>query len=85
MVMKTTIEIEDALLKQAKQLAVEHNLSLKAVVELALRRFLEETNQQPGTPFKLRDHTFGGRGVQPGLDEHDWPTIRAMVYEGRGG
>lgn len=79
---KTTVEINDALLKQAKQLAVEHDLSLKTVVESASRRFLKEL--QPGAPVELRDHTFGGRGVQPGLDEHDWPTIRAMIDEGRG-
>jgi hypothetical protein len=83
--MKTTIEINDALLQRAKQLAVERNVSLKAIFESALRGYLDGATQDPRPPFKLRKRTFGGRGVQPGLDENDWASIRAMVYEGRGG
>jgi hypothetical protein len=83
--MKTTIEINDALFQRAKQLAVERNVSLKTVVESALRGYLDEATQGPRPPFKLRKHTFGGRGLQGGLDENDWATIRAMIYEGRGG
>jgi hypothetical protein len=83
--MKTTIEINDALLRRAKQLAVERNVSLKAIIESALRGYLDEATQTPRPPFKLRKRTFSGRGLQPGLDWHDWATIRAMIYEGRGG
>jgi hypothetical protein len=82
--MKTTIEINDALLRRAKVHAAERNLSLKALVEQALRQYLDRGGAAPGT-FKLRKHTFRGRGLQPGIDENDWATIRAMAYEGRGG
>jgi len=81
--MKTTIEINDALLRQAKVHAAERDLSLKAVVEQALRQYLERSAAARG--FKLRKRTFRGQGLQPGLDWHDWATIRAMAYEGRGG
>jgi Arc/MetJ family transcription regulator len=83
--MKTTIEIDDALLKSAKRLALERNVSLKALLEAALRQFVEQTQTQQQAPFKLRKCTFKGRGLQPGVDEKDWPTIRALIYEGRGG
>jgi hypothetical protein len=82
--MKTTIEINDALLRRAKVYAAERNLTLKALVEQALRQYLDHGVAPPGT-FKLRKHTFRGRGLQPGIDENDWATIRAMAYEGRGG
>jgi hypothetical protein len=83
--MKTTIEINDALLHQAKQVALERKLSLKAVVETALRQFLTQTEAPHQPSFKLRKCSFKGEGLQPGLDEDDFATIRAMAYEGRGG
>jgi hypothetical protein len=83
--MKTTIEINDALLKQARQLAVERNTSLKAIVEVALRGYLDQAAQPSRPAFELRGCTFGGSGPQPGIDESDWATIRSMIYKGRGG
>lgn len=79
--MKTTIEIDDALLREAKRLGVERNLTLKAIVDSALRQFLVEAHQPAERPFELRKCTFGGKGLQPGLDENDFATIRAMAYE----
>ena len=47
---------------QAKQVALDRKLSLKAVVEAALRQFLDQPQafQQPA--FKLRKCTFKGQG-----------------------
>jgi Arc/MetJ family transcription regulator len=83
--MKTTIEINDALLRQAKQVALDRKLTLKAVVEAALRQFLDQPQASQQPAFKLRKCTFKGQGLQPGLDWHDWEKIRALIYEGRGG
>jgi hypothetical protein len=83
--MKTTIEINDALLHQAKQVALDRKLTLKAVIEAALRQFLEQSLVRQQPPFKLRKCTFKGEGLQPGLDWHDWEKIRSLTYEGRGG
>ena len=82
--MKTTIEINDALLLRAKQLATERQQTLKSILEAALRQFLD-TNTEPQPPFKLRKHSFHGRGLQPQLTEGDWSTVREQIYEGRGG
>ena len=82
--MKTTIEINDALLLRAKQLATERQQTLKSILEAALRQFLD-TNSEPQTPFKLRKHSFGGSGLQPQLSEGDWSAVREQIYEGRGG
>jgi hypothetical protein len=83
--MKTTIEINDTLLRQAKRVALERNLSLKAVVEAALRQFLNAAQVPQQASFKLRKCTFKGEGLQPGLDWHDWAKMRALIYEDRGG
>ena len=51
----------------------------------ALRQYLDATDDGHRSSFRLRRHTFGGRGLQAGLDEHDWAAVRERAYEGRGG
>lgn len=82
--MKTTIEINDALLLRAKQLAAERRQTLKSVLEAALRQFLDASTE-PQPPFRLRKHTFRGRGLQSPLIEGNWAMVREQIYEGRGG
>ncbi|MGK7873899.1 MAG: hypothetical protein AB4426_11480 [Xenococcaceae cyanobacterium] len=82
--MKTTIEINDALLLRAKQLAADRQQTLKSILESALRQFLD-ANTEPQTPFRLRKHTFRGHGLQSHLSEGNWATVREHIYEGRGG
>ncbi len=82
--MKTTIDITDPLLRKAKARASREGTTLREVVEEALRRYLEVQPQRK-RPFKLRDCTFTGRGLIPGVDLADWETIRDIIYEGRGG
>jgi Arc/MetJ family transcription regulator len=83
--MKTTIEISDALLAAAKRAAIERNTTLRTVVEVALRRYLETTESEAEARPRLRRCTFRGRGLQPGIAEGDWSTLRGLAYEGRGG
>jgi Arc/MetJ family transcription regulator len=82
--MKTTIELDDALLKEAKRLAANENRSLRDVTEAALRRYLEEARQRRAKPFRLRKVSYKGKGLQPGLREGHWSAIRDLTYEGRG-
>jgi predicted transcriptional regulator len=83
--MKTTVEINDNLLQRAKRLAAERNETLKAILEAALRQFLDNTRVQGTKIFNFRKRTFKGRGVQANVDESDWSALRARAYEGRGG
>jgi hypothetical protein len=80
--MKTTIDIADRLLRDAKSEAARRGTTLKEVVETALRRHLEDTSRRP--PFVLQDGSVEGRGVQPGIEEGDWDSIRALIYQGHG-
>jgi Arc/MetJ family transcription regulator len=83
--MKTTIEISDALFAATKRAASERNTTFRTIVEAALRRHLETSEGGKQTRPRLRRCTFRGRGLQPGISESDWSTIRERAYEGRGG
>jgi hypothetical protein len=81
--MKTTIDIADALLEEARLRAASDGTTLRALVETGLRVVLARGAAE--TPFRLRDASFRGRGVQPGIAEGDWDAVRDLGYEGRGG
>jgi len=80
--MKTTIEIPDSLLTEARRLAAREGTTVRALVEQGLRRIVAE-RKRSGT-FRLRKASFKGQGLQPGVDA-SWERIREMAYEGRGG
>ena len=79
--MKTTVEIPDALFREAKRYAAAHDLTFREVVETGLRRVVAE-RARPSKPFKLKDGSVKGAGM---LKDFTWEEIRAMSYEGRGG
>ena len=83
--MKTTIEIADSLLEWARTEAAERGVTLRAVVEEALRAALEAKQAAGRRPFKLGKSHFEGRGLQPGVTLGDWELVRSLIYEGRGG
>lgn len=76
--MKTTVEIADPLFARAKAHCAEHNLTLRELLETALRQALD---QQPhAKPFRLRTFGFDGQGAAVS----DWNSVRDLIYEGRG-
>ena len=80
--MKTTIEVSDALMLEAKTLAQQHNTTLRALVEQGLEKVLRELREPK--PYKLQDASVGGQGLQPGQEALSWAEVRDMIYEGRG-
>ena len=82
-IMKTTVEISDALLEEARRLLAEEKTTLRALIEEGLRRVIEDHAERK--PFKLRRASFGGQGLRAEVREADWATIRSLTYEGRGG
>jgi antitoxin component of RelBE/YafQ-DinJ toxin-antitoxin module len=78
--MKTTIEISDPLLREARKLAEREGLTLRALVERGLRRVVTETV----APFKLRRASFKGKGLQADAHVDSWGRLRDLTYEGRG-
>lgn len=86
--MKTTIEISDAVLTDARKLAAREGLTLRALVELGLRRLIAEKKRATG--FRLRRASYKGNGLQAGLSKAPpesacarWLT-KGMVDDRRG-
>lgn len=78
--MKTTIEIPDALLAQAKAKAAREKTTLRALVTEGLIRV---TSQKPARRrFKMV--TFKGNGLRSEFQGASWEKIRDAIYEGRG-
>lgn len=78
--MKTTVDITDSLLEQAKQLAASRSTTLRQIIEEGLRNVIETKTKQE-QPFRLRDGSFGGQGM---LRKMTWDEIRDEIYQGRG-
>ena len=77
--MKTTIEIADSILEEAKAIAAREGTTVRALVESGLRHMVAERRAQYGT-FKLRDESFGGDGLAPELRGASWERIRDLAY-----
>lgn len=77
--MKTTVDISGPLLEQARRLACREGITLKAVLELGFRRVLAEKRATP-TPFRLRNASFRGEGLNPDRANAGWEQLRDLAY-----
>ena len=82
--MKTTIDIADAILDDARAVAARDGVTLRALVEEGLREVLGRRRTRRAR-FRLRDASFKGRGLQAGVDLSEWTAITSAIYSGRGG
>jgi hypothetical protein len=80
--MKTTVDITDPLLEEAKRFADANGLTLRQVIEDGLRLVLE--TRRPRRQFKLRDASVDGGGLQPGIEGGTWSDLRDRIYEWSG-
>ncbi|MEO7652450.1 MAG: hypothetical protein ABIZ80_18455 [Bryobacteraceae bacterium] len=79
--MKTTVEIPDALFRDAKAYAARNGLPLRSVIELGLQIVVKGAARPKGR-FRLKTVTTKGAGL---AGDGDWNAIRAAIYEGHGG
>jgi len=79
---KTTIELSDALLRDAKRVALEERTSVKALIEQGLRLVVKERLRR--RRFRLRQASFKGDGLVAGRSLQDWAAIRDQIYAERG-
>ena len=79
--MKTTIELPDALLREAKAFAAERGIPLREVVQRGIESVVHGRPRRD-RPFRLNTIVTDGEGLQI---EGSWSEIRSMIYEGRGG
>jgi len=76
--MRTTLDIDDQLLTQAKLLARGAGKTLTAVIEDALR---ERLARRPAASSRrpVRLPTVGGKGLLPGVDLDDSAALRDLM------
>lgn len=76
--MKTTLEIQDALLERAKRHARRSRRSLRAIFEEGLRRVLSERSAR--AVYELQDLSVGdAKGADP-LEALSWQDLREEIY-----
>lgn len=79
-VMKTTVEIADALLAEAKKLARERDITLRELIESGLRKELAELAEEK-RPYVWEDLSVGGGGLRPPFTWDDWAAIKEASRE----
>ncbi len=76
--MRTTVNISDELLGQAKALALRTRRSLGEVVDDGLRLLLSKRDEaERRGPVELP--TYGGSGLQPGVDLEDKEALAVLM------
>jgi len=79
--MRTTVNIQDDLLRRVKQLALERHDALGRVIDDALRKyFTRDIGLLRMESTRLE--TFKGKGLQPGVDMDSTASL-LDVMEGR--
>jgi hypothetical protein len=76
--MRTTLRLDEDLLREVERLAAEERMTLTAVLEQALREMLARRREQRHRP-RVPLPTFGGRGLQPGVDLDDSATLLDLM------
>jgi hypothetical protein len=79
--MKTTLDLAEVLLAEAKKVAAREGTTLRVLVEEGLRMVLARRTGERG--FKLRDARFNGkgRGLHPEFARRGWSALREAAYE----
>ena len=80
--MKTTIELPDELIKQARRVAQQEGGTLRALVEEGLQRSLEARRQ--AVSRKLDFPSYGGGGLTEEFQGASWSSIRDEIYREHG-
>ena len=77
--MRTTITLDEGLLRRAKERAASQGKTLSDVISDSLQVLLAE---QPQPRHKITLPTFGGSGFQPGVDLEDKEALAVLLEDG---
>ncbi len=81
--MKTTLEIADPLLDEARRIARRDGETLRSLVEQGLRKVVAERRTRQKR-FVLGDASVDGEGLQAEFADASWEKMRGLIYGGRG-
>jgi hypothetical protein len=78
--MRTTVRLDDNLLKEAKVRAAEQGITLTQLIDESLReRLSARPQQQQARPFRFR--SYGKGGTRPGVSLDDNRATRDLMDE----
>ena len=80
--MKTTIDVQDALLERSKRAALKEGITLRAIVEEGLRLALSARQRRARPDFRMI--TFNGDGLTDDFRSAGWDRVRDEIYSDRG-
>lgn len=78
--MKTTVNLPDELMRQARELARREQTTVTELIETGLRTIVARRSGEP--PFRLADASVDGRGLQPAFRGATWEQMRDAIYPG---
>jgi len=78
--MRTTISLDEALLKRARRVALDRGISFNELVITALRVELSRSPKSLRRE-KITLPTFGGRGLRSGVDLDDTASLGDIMDE----
>ena len=78
--MRTTINIDEHLLKEAREVSVQTRRSLSEIVEEGVRIYLGQRKRKAG-PSRVSLVTFGQGGLQPGVDLDDSANLLGIMED----
>ncbi|WP_194928897.1 type II toxin-antitoxin system VapB family antitoxin [Pseudactinotalea sp. HY158] len=84
--MRTTVNIDEYLLAEARLLAVRSRRPMGSILEEALRRYLNERGREDeGQPAELPEFKPTDPGLRPGVDLDDREQIAELLGENDAG
>ena len=78
--MRTTVNVDEHVLAEAKAVAAQTNRSLGSLIDDALRRLFQQMEQSGGRS-RVRVPTGGGSGLRPGVDLEDRLALAELLDE----
>jgi hypothetical protein len=78
----STVQVSDQLLRELEKVAAKSNRSVEAVVEEALRAVVPPPPPQPSTRARVELPTYGGSGLQPGVDLDNSAALLDIMESG---
>jgi len=79
--MRTTIYLDDHLLKRVKEAAARSGRTMTAVIEDAVRQSMEQTPSRARKAVRLT--TVGGKGLRKGVDLDDTASLYDLMERSR--
>lgn len=76
---KTTVNLPDALLREAQELARRDQTTLRELIETGLRAVVKQRGNT--SSFLLEDASVDGHGLQQDYRGARWDQIRDAIYD----